>query len=156
MVLLVSRRLQIVVALLGVALFQNVATGFLHTTTTRPMLSTTSNGKIVQNFELLASSSAAAGTVEEGNTLNDKQIEFTLGYMNKHHPDVLRAFAESFSSLGQIMRKKNAWSGGSYEIKDAKAKGIDNDEMELEVTIVERESTKLETIKFDLGMSCFL
>lgn len=57
--------------------------------------------------------------------LNDNQIEFTIGYMNKHHRDVLKSFAQVFSPLGAIQVKKNAFSGGSYEIEDAKLVGID-------------------------------
>jgi hypothetical protein len=74
-----------------------------------------------------------------------------MGYINKHHPDVLKAFAESFSELGKIKAKKNAWTGGSYEIDCAKITNIDTKEMELEVTVVERQATYTETVKFDLG-----
>ena len=63
-----------------------------------------------------------------------------MGYLNKHHTDVLTAFAETFSELGAIQTKRNSYSGGSYKIVEAKIVSIDypSKQMELEVTVNER------------------
>ena len=65
-----------------------------------------------------------------------------MGYMNKHHSDVLRSFAETFSELGKEKARRNAWSGGSYKIESAKLVDIDVNEMELEVTVYNEGKTK--------------
>jgi len=52
--------------------------------------------------------------------LNEYQIDFTKGYLNKHHRNLLILFVQIFTSIGNIQMKKNAFSGGSYEIEDAK------------------------------------
>ena len=52
-------------------------------------------------------------------TLNAEQLDFTMGYLNKHHRDVLTNFATAFTPLGVISAKKNGFSGGSYTIQDA-------------------------------------
>ncbi len=57
--------------------------------------------------------------------LNDSQIDFTMGYMNKHHGNVLIKFVEIFTQIGAEQLKKNAFSGGSYEILNAKLISID-------------------------------
>jgi len=58
------------------------------------------------------------------------QEDFARGYINKHHRDVILSFTEAFTPLGVIQAQKNAFSGGSYVIKEAKLVGIhyDNDE----------------------------
>ena len=63
-----------------------------------------------------------------------------MGYLNKHHTDVLTAFAETFSELGALQTKRNSYSGGSYKIVAAKIVSIDypTKQMELEVTVNER------------------
>lgn len=61
-----------------------------------------------------------------------------MGYLNKHHSDMLRAIVETFSELGQEQKKKNAWSGGSYQIEKATVVGIDAMSMALDATIQER------------------
>ena len=71
-------------------------------------------------------------------TMNDKQLDFCMGYLNKHHTDLLILFAEVYSDLGRIKVKKNAFSGGSYKIDNAKIVNIDNDNIYLDVTINER------------------
>lgn len=62
---------------------------------------------------------------KENDLLNDNQIDFTMGYLNKHHTDVLILFVQAFTQLGATQVKKNAFSGGSYEITNAKLIGID-------------------------------
>jgi hypothetical protein len=75
-----------------------------------------------------------------------------MGYLNKHHGNVLRAFAETFSELGQEQIKRNAWSGGSYQIEAATIIGLDSDQIELDVMVQERgKDKKTERVKFDLG-----
>jgi hypothetical protein len=86
-------------------------------------------------------------------TLNEQQLDFTLGYLNKHHRDVLAAFAETFSRLGQVKSQKNSWSGGSYNIEAAKIVHIDTETMELEVSVKERnKDVQLEKVSVELGM----
>ena len=78
-----------------------------------------------------------------------------MGYMNKHHSDVLRSFAETFSELGKEKARRNAWSGGSYKIESAKLVDIDVNEMELEVTVLQRgKKQKVECVRVDLGAYC--
>ena len=80
-----------------------------------------------------------------------------MGYLNKHHGDTLRAFAETFSELGSIQAKRNAWSRGSYRIMEAKIVGIDSEKLDLEVTV--RKPSKqsvVEQISVNLGTPKFL
>jgi RAB protein geranylgeranyltransferase component A len=76
-----------------------------------------------------------------------------MGYLNKHEGDVLLAFAETFSELGREKAKKNAWSGGSYVLEEAKIVGIDGTkQIKLEVTVQERgKQSKMERVTVDLG-----
>jgi hypothetical protein len=83
-----------------------------------------------------------------------RQIDFTMGYLNKHHTDVLVSFAETFSELGKEKANRNAWSGGSYMIERAEIVEINSEGMELEVTVQERgKNPKVERVKVDLGAS---
>jgi hypothetical protein len=83
--------------------------------------------------------------------LEEQQVDFTMGYLNKHHSEMLRMFAETFSELGVQQQKKNAWSGESYMIEQAKIVGIDLDRMQLEVTVQERgKAPKLELVNVEL------
>ncbi|KAL3904748.1 MAG: hypothetical protein SGILL_009948, partial [Bacillariaceae sp.] len=84
-------------------------------------------------------------------TLSEKQLDFTLGYLNKHHRDVLGSFAEIFSELGEVKARKNSWSGGTYKIEEAKITDINTQSMTLEVSINERnKDLQLETVTVDL------
>jgi len=75
-----------------------------------------------------------------------------MGYLNKHHGDVLLAFAETFSSLGKEKAAKNAWSGGSFQLNGAKIVDISSDDVELEVTVQKRgKNTYVENVRVDLG-----
>ena len=59
------------------------------------------------------------------NQLNSKELDFAIGYLNKHHPDLLLSFVLAFSKLGTVQAKKNAFSGGSYKVINAELKDID-------------------------------
>jgi len=48
-----------------------------------------------------------------------QSLDFTMGYLNKHHREVLTKFAIAFTPLGVLQAKKNAFSGGSFTIQDA-------------------------------------
>jgi hypothetical protein len=84
--------------------------------------------------------------------LTESQLDFTLGYLNKHHTDVLVAIADTFSELGVEKAKKNAWSGGSYKIESAKIVDINTEKMELDVSIQERgKDLREERVEVELG-----
>ena len=68
-----------------------------------------------------------------------KQADFTIGYLNKHHGDLLTSFAIAFSELGAEMAKRNRYSGGSYKILDATLIEVSPDTISLDVTVKERE-----------------
>jgi len=86
--------------------------------------------------------------------LDEKQLDFFLGYLNKHQGDVLTKFAEIFSQLGVEKSKKNAWSGGSYKILSAKIVDIDTESFELDVEIKERgKDSKVKHVAIDFGES---
>lgn len=88
------------------------------------------------------------------NVLTEKQLDFTLGYLNKHHSDLLQEFAKAFSSVGTEAAKKNVWSRGSYVIENSEITSIDTKSLELKVTIQKRGESKptIETVVVDLGM----
>lgn len=56
--------------------------------------------------------------------LTSHQIDFVRGYLNKHHSDLLLAFAAAFSSLGSEMAIANVWSGGSFSLVSARLTDI--------------------------------
>ena len=86
--------------------------------------------------------------------MDAKQLDFVLGYLNKHHSDVLTKFAETFSELGIEKAKKNAWSGNAYSILSAKIVGIDTKSFQLEVEVKQRrEGTITKEVEVDLGES---
>ncbi len=101
----------------------------------------------------LAATPAATEVVErERRVLDAKQLDFVLGYLNKHHEDLLVKLAETFSELGVKKKKANSWSGGSYEILSAKITGIDTKSLTLEVEINQRRGGAMaETVEVDLG-----
>jgi Domain of unknown function (DUF1995). len=55
----------------------------------------------------------------QSSAFDAQSLDFTMGYLNKHHRDVLTKFAMAFTPLGVTQAKKNAFSGGSYLIQDA-------------------------------------
>lgn len=79
-------------------------------------------------------------------------MEFTMGYLNKHHNDLLIEFAKAFSSCGTDMATQNAWSGGSYVIESSEITKITTTSLELKVSIQLRskEQAKIETVTIDL------
>lgn len=86
-------------------------------------------------------------------SLDSQQLDFTLGYLNKHHADLLKAFAEAFSPLGAEMAQANTWSGGSFVIAEASIVGLDQRSgVALEVLVKRRgkEDVK-EMVEFDLN-----
>jgi hypothetical protein len=101
----------------------------------------------------LAASSSNSATESKPDQLAEKQLDFTLGYLNKHHGDLLAQFAKAFSSVGTEAAKKNGWSGGSYVIEKSEIVGIDTEAIELEVTIQKRGESKptIESVSVELG-----
>jgi len=82
-----------------------------------------------------------------------------MGYLNKHHRDTLTLFAEAFSPLGVIQANKNAFSGGSYSINDAKIISLNYDlydeensiTLEVTVNIRGKKTTSVETVEISTG-----
>jgi hypothetical protein len=110
------------------------------------------NGKIRDSVRLAASNHPLA--VENSRSqLSEKQSEFTLGYLNKHHTGLLTEFAKAFSEVGAEQAKQNAWSGASYVIAKSKIVAINPDKLDLEVTIQVRgkSAALIKTVAVDLG-----
>jgi hypothetical protein len=81
--------------------------------------------------------------------LDKDQLDFVLGYLNKHESDLLKAFAEAFSPLGSEMATANTWSGGSYAIGVSKIVNIHEDTITLEVEIERRgKGREVRTVEF--------
>jgi hypothetical protein len=102
---------------------------------------------------LFSSSSVPTETAPMPQELDAQQLDFTMGYLNKHHGDTLQAFAETFSELGVEQAKRNAWSGGSYTIQAAKMVNINVQQFELEVSIQLRNKKEptIERVVVNLG-----
>jgi hypothetical protein len=83
---------------------------------------------------------------EQAPQLDAKQLDFVLGYLNKHHGEYLKKLAEAFSPLGSEMARANVWSGGSFVIQQAKIVHIDTTQVGLEVQIHQR-SQKEDSIR---------
>lgn len=104
------------------------------------------------NLRLGATTASDSVLERDRRTLDAKQLDFVLGYLNKHHTDVLTKFAETFSELGIEKAKKNAWSGNAYSILSAKIVGIDTKSFQLEVEVqTRREGTITKAVEVDLG-----
>ena len=97
------------------------------------------------NF-LLRSSASEHPSISDSSTpmenLDQDQLEFFMGYLNKHHTDLLQIFAEAYSSLGTIASQRNVFSGGSYKIIHASVTSIRNNDLYLTVTINDRGQPK--------------
>jgi len=106
----------------------------------------------LQQLHLGATSTDETENEIERQFLDEKQLDFILGYLNKHHGNVFVSFAETFSKLGAEKAKKNAWSGGSYMILSATIVDINTESFELDVEIQERskEST-VKRVVIELG-----
>ena len=70
--------------------------------------------------------------------MNDSQRDFFMGYINQHHSDLLTEFTLAFTELGPLTRRKNAFSGGSFSVKDARMIDVSRDSFVVEVDIHER------------------
>lgn len=111
-----------------------------------------------------SSSSSQDGIIStkraNANEMDAKQRDFVLGYLNKHHADLLVAFAAAFSPLGTEMAQANVWSGGSFSIESAVATNIDDSSsfatknlMTLDVMVVQRgkqPAAEQRTVRFPL------
>jgi hypothetical protein len=96
----------------------------------------------------LSESKASLSTSTE---LEKEQREFVLGYLNKHHGDLLKTFAEAFSPIGSEMASANAWSGGSFVIEAATIVNINTVKIELKVQAKLREKPdRTEIVQFPL------
>jgi hypothetical protein len=107
----------------------------------------------IQVSQRLAASSRQSTVESPKNHLSEKQSDFTLGYLNKHHPCLLTEFAKAFSEVGSEQAKQNAWSGASYVIESSKIVAISPDKLDLEVTIQMRgkSAALVKTVSVDLG-----
>ena len=105
------------------------------------------------NIVSLSAGQSVATEKKPDQFLTEKQVDFTLGYLNKHHSDLLAEFAKAFSSLGTEAAKKNAWSGGSYVIEKSEIVGINQKALELKITVQKRGESNptIETVSMDLG-----
>ena len=86
--------------------------------------------------------------------LEDDQIDFISGYLNKHHGDLLVAFAKVFTSLGHEEARRNAFSGGSYRIRKARVTNLprQGNKLGLEVTITIRsQGDSIENVEMFFG-----
>lgn len=80
--------------------------------------------------------------------LNNQQMDFIIGYMNKHHIDFLNVIAEGFTELGMEIAIANTFSGGSMIIESTTLKHIYNTtSIQLEVNIKKRNN-KLNDIRY--------
>lgn len=82
--------------------------------------------------------------------LDENQVDFTVQYMNEHHGSVLLKLVETFSELGRIQNKQNAYTSGSYELQYANLTAISAKDMELEVAVRKRRKESIETVTVDL------
>jgi hypothetical protein len=71
--------------------------------------------------------------------LEESQLDFCRGYLNKHHRDLLCLFAEAYSEVGAEQQSRNSFSGGSFKITDSQVINISMDKLDLEVTIYDRK-----------------
>jgi adenylate kinase len=62
-------------------------------------------------------------------------VDFTRGYLNQHHGDLLNRFVEAFTEIGAEQAKRNAFSGGSYKILSSKLLFLDMEKLDLEVVV---------------------
>lgn len=84
-------------------------------------------------------------------TLQPDQLDFYVGYLNKHHGDLLKSWAEAFSPLGAEMAKANAWSGGSFTIRQATIVKLDTATAELSVKCaIRKKPDRIEAVQFSL------
>eukprot|EP00978_Attheya_sp_CCMP212_P006569 scaffold15258_cov49-Attheya_sp.AAC.5 len=95
--------------------------------------------------------SSSDSVVTGANVFDDKQKDFTMGYLNKHHGNLLAAFASAFTELGTIQSKKNAFTGGSYKIEDSTIVDFDPDSITMDVTVkIRSKEPTTERVTFPL------
>lgn len=92
---------------------------------------------------------------KEAGCFNEDSLDFTMGYLNKHHRDLLTTFAITFTQLGVVQKQRNAMSGGSYQIQNATIVGIQKNHFELDVEVqirsekeprIERQTVNLDAV----------
>mmetsp|Transcript_22374 Transcript_22374/g.52730 ORF Transcript_22374/g.52730 Transcript_22374/m.52730 type:complete len:625 (+) Transcript_22374:1626-3500(+) len=111
----------------------------LRTTTPFPLsLSSSSTSTGSDSTSSPSTTTEAAASKTGTKNLPPRQLDFVLGYLNKHHSDLLVSFAETFSELGKEKAKRNAWSGGSYTIQHASLVDIDTSKLVLDVIVEQR------------------
>jgi adenylate kinase len=85
--------------------------------------------------------------------LDEHQIDFAMGYLNKHHSSLIIEFVTAFTDVGVTQAQKNAFSGGSYIIQAAKITDIHHSTtssqqyLTLEATIQIRGAKQNNTVK---------
>jgi hypothetical protein len=88
--------------------------------------------------------------------LDTNQIDFIMGYLNKHHTDFLKVVAEAFSSLGIELAKANAFSGGSMSILSSRIINIVNTTcITLEVHVKKRNEKETQQRCIDISLNSF-
>mmetsp|Transcript_22378 Transcript_22378/g.52748 ORF Transcript_22378/g.52748 Transcript_22378/m.52748 type:complete len:614 (+) Transcript_22378:1626-3467(+) len=111
---------------------------FLGLRTTTPSLSASSTSTGPDSTSSSSTTTEVAASKTGTEQLPPQQLDFVLGYLNKHHSDLLVSFAETFSELGKEKAKRNAWSGGSYTIQHATIVDIDTSKLVLDVIVEQR------------------
>lgn len=94
--------------------------------------------RLPQRALFATSSDTTKTTTTLSKELNEEQLDFTMGYLNKHHADMLTTFADAYTDLGEEAAKRNKFSGGSFKILDAKIVRLDSSKLDLEVTVKDR------------------
>lgn len=80
-----------------------------------------------------------------------EQTDFTMGYINKHHSDILKKLCLTFTPIGSIQKQKNAFSGGSYVLHEAKLIDIDLQKLVLKITVKKRNNEEeIQTVDLPL------
>ncbi|CAN0061938.1 unnamed protein product [Discosporangium mesarthrocarpum] len=69
--------------------------------------------------------------------LSPESIDTIVGFVNRMPEDVI-AYTMGFSELGEIARKKNAFTAGSFVMESAKITALDGEGMDVVAKIRER------------------
>ena len=103
-----------------------------------------------ENFQLLVSSSSTNDQVESSAVMNEDQKDFFMGYLNKHHSDLMVEFVNAFTEVGAVSRKRNAFSRGSFVVSSAKLIDVSLDSFEVEAEIKERnKAVEIKKVEID-------
>eukprot|EP00594_Rhizosolenia_setigera_P007825 CAMPEP_0178968908 /NCGR_PEP_ID=MMETSP0789-20121207/18532_1 /TAXON_ID=3005 /ORGANISM="Rhizosolenia setigera, Strain CCMP 1694" /LENGTH=454 /DNA_ID=CAMNT_0020654923 /DNA_START=231 /DNA_END=1595 /DNA_ORIENTATION=- len=74
-----------------------------------------------------------------------------MGYINKHHSDILKKLCLTFTPIGSIQKQKNAFSGGSYVLHEAKLIDFDLQKLVLKITVKKRNNEEeIQTVDLPL------